>query len=479
VILTFDLGTSATKAVVWDLNGGPLGVGVAEVPTRRAQPGWAEQDPSDWWTSLLSAAAAARSEAGVAAWAAVEALGFSAARETFVPVGADGEPLGPGIVWSDRRAAEEVEGVCADRGGREQWWRLTGVIVDAGAMVAKIGWLARNQPDVFMASRWLVAPRDLLVRRLTGEMVTDPTVASRTGCYGLDGSVLLHGDRLAPVVPSASVAGGLLPVAASALGLPPGLPVVVGAGDRACEVLGVGAEPARPMVSWGTTANISVPSVASSRRAPAHVSVSVGALAGYLYECGLSAAGDGLAWLAGLSGHSMAQLWDAAAAAPVGANGLVATSWFNGARAPWWEPGGRAAVTGLTAFHGPGDLARALIESVAFEVTRSLEGLGCGEARLCAAGGGGAGPVWPSILAGVTGRTVVRRRRPDLSASVGAAAVIAAALGHRFDLDAVNPPADEIEPLGEVVQVYRQLRATSDRVARAVLSLGEPGAPST
>jgi xylulokinase len=476
VILTFDLGTSATKAVVWDLRRGPLGVGVAEVPTRRPQPGWAEQDPSDWWTSLLTAAAAARSKAGEATWGAVEALGFSAARETFVPIDGDGEPLGPGIIWSDRRAADEVDEVCASRGGREQWRRLTGVVVDAGAMVAKIGWLARHQPDVLLATRWLVAPRDFLVKRLTGEVVTDPSVASRTGCYGLDGSVLLHGDRLAPVVPSASVAGSLLQAASSALGLAAGVPVVVGAGDRACEVVGVGADSTQPMVSWGTTANISMPSALGAAEAPAGASVSVGALGGYVYEWGLSAAGDGLAWLAGLSGRAVTELWAAADASPPGARGVVATTWFNGARAPWWEPGGRAALCGLTPSHGAGDLARALIESVAFEVARSLEGLGHRDVgRLWAAGGGGAGSVWPSILAGVTGRTVVRRQRPELSASAGAAALVATALGHLFDLDAVNPPAGEIEPAGEVVEAYRQWRATSDRVARAALSLGGPG----
>jgi xylulokinase len=305
--------------------------------------------------------------------------------------------------------------------------------------------------------------------------VTDPSMASRTGCYGLDGSVLVHGDRLAPVTPAASVAGGLLPAGASSLDLADGLPVVVGAGDRACEVLGVDAGPAQPMVSWGTTANVSVPSSLGAAEAPPGVSVSLGALGGYLYECGLSAAGESLAWLADLSGRSVDQLWESAATTAAGANGVVATSWFNGARAPWWESGGRAAVTGLTASHGPGELARALIEAVAFDVARSLEALGCVDgAHLCAAGGGGAGPLWPSILAGITGLPVARRRRPDLSASAGAVAVVAAALGHRFDLDVLNPPAEDIQPTGELVEAYRRLRTTSDRVAGAVLALSRP-----
>ncbi len=101
--------------------------------------------------------------------------------------------------------------------------------------------------------------------RLTGEVATDHTLASATGLFELAGGALVPGlvddvaDRLPPALPSDTVLGGLLDGPGTELGLRAGIPVVIGAGDRACEVLGTALAEAWPMVSWGTTANVSVP----------------------------------------------------------------------------------------------------------------------------------------------------------------------------------------------------------------------------
>jgi xylulokinase len=222
------------------------------------------------------------------------------------------------------------------------------------------------------------------------------------------------------------------------------------------------------MVSWGTTANVSLPAD-DVDHPPAGAAVSVGALGGWLFECGLSAAGAAMGWLAALCGAQESALYEAAAGSPPGARGLTATAWIDGARAPWWESEARGAFAGLTSAHGQGDMARALIEAIAFDVARCIELLG-GAPSIAAAGGGGAAEPWLSILAAATG-CVVECRRPELAASAGALLVAGAALDRRIDLDAINPVTSRFEPDGALAAAYRPVRAQSDQVTAAVLGL--------
>lgn len=468
VLATVDLGTSATKVAVWREDG-MVAVGRADVPTFHPRPGWAEQDPTDWWASMVDAASQAAA-ANPAAWSAVEAIGFSAARETFVPVDAGGQPIGRGLLWSDRRADREAAVMAEASGGREAMRQATGVIVDAGTMAAKVAWLAEHDRARLEAGRWLLAPRDLLVLRLTGEVATDPTLASRTGFYRLDGApsnVTTNG--LPPLRPSLAIAGSLQDSPADALGLPAGIPVVLGAGDRACEVLGAGAQPRRPLVSWGATTNVSVPVASIPDELAPGVSISRGAPQGLLLEAGLSASGAALEWLGRLTGMAPLDLADAAADSPPGARGVVALPWFNGARGPWWQPGARAAFTNMTLANGPGDLARAVYEAVAFDVARSLEVLRTEANALMAAGGGVAGPLWVGLLAAITALPVVLRRSGE-AASAGACLLTAEAVGDSgYELDAINPIVDIAVADPALIDTYRELRPMVDRVARGAL----------
>lgn len=178
---------------------------------------------------------------------------------------------------------------------------------------------------------------------------------------------------------------------------------MLGAGDRACEVLGVGATPHEPMVSWGTTANISIPHAGPIDALPAVATISHGARGGYLVVCGLSASGAAIARLARLTGREHDELLDAAALDAAGSEGVFALPWLHGARAPWFRPDAHAAFFGFDAGHGAPEMARAIVEAVALDAARSVEliapaatalslaGAGSGRCRVrrCPASGGG------------------------------------------------------------------------------------------
>jgi xylulokinase len=472
-VLTLDLGTGATKAALWD-DDGLRAITRAPISTTHPRPGWAEQNPDEWWTSVVDACAQLRDETG-AGYAAVSAVGFSAARETFAPFDEELRPLGPGILWSDQRGGAGV----LHFGDPDDFRARTGVVLNAACSAAKAAWLVDHEPGVMDAARWLLSPRDFVFARLTGgEVFTDETLASRTGLYDLDGTLGVAepiAGLLPRVEPSTMVVttsttpdSGLVEI-----GLPIDTPVVIGGGDRACEVVGTGAGDEAPMVSWGTTTNVSIPHPGPAGALPTVAAASRGLLGGFLVEAGLSASGAALDWLERITGRPPEVLLTEAAASPPGANGVVALPWLHGARAPWWQPDAHAAFAGITGAHGPGELARAVIEAVAYDVARCLELIARGARRLVIAGGGARGMLWREVLAATTGYPLVRRAVDD-AASVGARVVVGEAIAAPVDLDALNPVVATIEPDPELAERYEEARQDSDALARAVLDLGSP-----
>lgn len=440
MILTVDLGTTATKAALWD-SAGPLEVSRVSISTDHPAPNWAEQDATTWWTSTVGACRSMD-------LAAVTAIGLTGARETFAPIDATGAPTGPAIVWSDRRA-------------------------ETGA--AKLDWISEHRPEWLIGCRWILSPRDLLLFRLSGRPCTDETMASVGGLYD-DRLELLpqaapYAALLPPVVPPASVIGHLHASAADDLGMAPGVPIVIGAGDRQCEVVGTAATTSMPMVSWGTTANVSVPVLDRPVVAPPGLRCTRHAVGGWLLEGGLSSAGALLAWLGRLTGCDPETLVAEAGRRAAGARGVIALPWLGGARAPWWRADVGAVFSGLGPGHDRADLARAAIEGVAFDVARCLPGQ---VDRLVLAGGGAVSEAWAMILGSVTGLPVILRRSPE-AASAGAALLTAGAgTSVELTVDNANAVVKEVWPDVTAVAAYAEIRQRSDVAAQAVMMCGSP-----
>ena len=492
MILTLDFGTSVTKAALW-ADDGLVALEGAPVHTTHAAPDRDEQDPGAWWSALVQVCAALRS-AEPRAFAAIEVIGCTGARQTMVLADAEGRSLGAAIVWSDRRAGAEAEQLQRRLEASGPTLPHSGIEVDAASVAAKLAWLANHDGDRLGAASWILTPRDYLVWTLTGVVATDPTMAWRSGLYDLDGRPLPvlvggSGGRLAPLVAPDHAVGGLTSDSARALGMPTGTPVVIGCGDRAAEVLGSGATVSTPMVSWGTTANVSVPlapgdgSVPTPPRAPDGLVLARGAAGGWLLEGGLSAAGSLLAWLGTVTGQTEVALAELAATSPPGARGVVAVPWLGGARAPWWREDAAAALVGLGPTHTVADLARAAFESVAWDVLRCLDAMGASLdpepslTGLMATGGGSGLPVWLEVLSAITGRAV-EVRRSGQAASAGAALLAARAVGRELRLADLDPVVARTLPDAAATSSYRALRHRADAVAAAVVGLGTDPAGS-
>ena len=277
VYLGIDLGTTGLKALLLRPDGTACGAGYREYPLAVPAPGFAEQDPDDWWRALTEATAEALARSGVRP-EEVRGIGLSGQMHGTVLLDAGGAPLGPAIPWCDQRSAAEADAVRA-RIGAENLARWTQNPVAAGFQLCTLLWLRAHEPKRFARARWALLPKDYLRLRLTGEAATEPTDACSTlmfDCARRDWSAemlaaldidraLLPDARHAP----ADVHAGLSAQAARALGLRAGTPVAFGGGDQPMQALGNGIlEPGDASITLGTGGQIFAP-VASPARRPA------------------------------------------------------------------------------------------------------------------------------------------------------------------------------------------------------------------
>lgn len=469
VILTLDLGTTALKVTLFDLQAGVLASSHAEYPTIHPKDGWAEQDPEAWWEAVVRAVRAL-DPATLFTGRRLIAIGLTSQREGVVPVDREGHPLARCIIWMDRRAQGEAE----DLGRRfPDLHQRTGMLPEATFTAGKVLWLRRHEPDLLRRAALFLQPRDYLYYRLTGVPVTDPSLASRTMLYDLRRrtwaedvllAVGLRAAQLPPIHPSIWSPGKMTLEAAQALGLTAGTPVVVGGGDRPCEALGAGALEGRAMESTGTATNISLPGTLPEPL-PAGILISAHVVPGlFLWEQGLTASGAILRWLesvVGLAGES--DLTARAAQSPPGARGLLLLPHFIGARAPWWNPRARAVWSGFTLAHTGDDMVRSVLEAIAFDGRGCLEVLerhGRRVEEVVLVGGGARSRVWAAIKANIWKKTVTLPRMTD-AASLGAMVLAGAAVGAlRLDDAAhLNPPVDRYEPDPEVSARYDEIYA--------------------
>jgi xylulokinase len=438
LILAHDLGTTGNKASLFNLEGNPVASAFRPYPTAYSRPGWAEQDPADWWRAvadstreLLSAARYGSEDVAV--------IAFSGQMMACLPVDEAGLPLRPGIIWADQRAEAQAERV-GERVGRARVYEITGHRAGASYTAAKALWLRDEQPEVFGRARWLLQAKDYVALRLTGEVATDYSDASGTNLFDLrarawSGEILraidLDPALLPPARPSATVIGEVTAAAAEETGLRPGTPVAIGGGDGACATAGAGVvRPGDAYLYIGASSWIAY----TSREPlydPAQRTFTFAHLdPDYLFPTGtMQAAGASFDWLERLyRGGAEGALYDemeaqAAEAAP-GAGGLLYLPYLLGERSPHWNPRARGAFVGLTMTHGRAEMARAVLEGVAFNLRTILDAFrdqGAPIEALRVIGGGARSETWRRILADVLNVPLLRTGLVVEATALGAA----------------------------------------------------------
>lgn len=454
LVLGVDLGTQSLKVVVCEAAPGwPVrGAGRREHAPRFPRPGWAEHEPAAWELGLGPAIADALTTAG-AGPADVAAIGVAGQLDGMIAVDGHGHPLGPCLLWLDRRATD-----CLPDLDPDHLLALTGQIADPGHLAAKARWWDRHGGARAAAFH---QPVSYLVERLTGARVLDPALASTTMLYDLAAddwsdelvaAFELERARLPAVAPAASVAGVLTTRGAALTGLAAGTPVAVGTGDDFATALGAGLTAGTLLDAAGTAEVVGARGPRAVRDTGRLVETHAYPAGGGFVENPGWLAGGAVRWLAELTGRDVAALDRAAALAPVGADGVAFLPALGGAMAPRWDPAARGAFVGLAPGHDAGHLARALYEACAFavrDVATRLTALGLPTDRALVVGGGARSTVWAQIKADVLGLPVALAGEPD-ACPLGAAMLAAVAAGAAPDLAVATswapPPARVFAP---------------------------------
>lgn len=410
VVLGVDLGTTATKVVAAGTDAQVLHQTEREYPLHTDESGEATQDAAQ----VLAAAVEALAEC--VEWARehgheVAGLSFSSAMHTLVGLDSAGEPATRAFNWADTRAAEVADALRADRGTASALHRATGTPVHTQSVMVKLSWLhGAGRELVGEAVRWS-GLKDYVVTAFTGEFVTEHSLSSGTGLQDM-ASLRWHEPALevagirAEQLPELRSPTDVLPLApkiAEAVGLPAGLPVVLGGGDGPLANLGVGAvAPGVAALSLGTSGALRVtrdePGVDERCRTFSY------ALADGLWVIGGAVSNGAVvgAWASESFGVDVAPLLEEAADVPAGSDGLIALPYLLGERAPWWEPGMTGAFLGLRRSHGRAEMTRAVVEGVAQQlalVRDAVADSGAAVRAVRATGGGFRSRVWAEAIA--------------------------------------------------------------------------------
>jgi xylulokinase len=454
-LIGLDVGTSSVKGIAIDPDGRVLQIAESALTLSTPRPGWAEQDPEDWW----AATKAVLDELGAGSAAGI---GLTGQMHGLVALGADERPLRPAILWNDGRTQAECDALEA-RLGLERLVALTGNRALAGFTGPKLAWLATHEPAVHAAIEHVLLPKDHVRLRLTGEHATDVTDASGTLLF--DVAARAWSPEMCEVL---GVPESWLPVALESGTLsgrtPAGVPVAAGAGDQAAGALGVGVVRAGGAASLvlGTSGVVFAAQDAFAADPRARVHAFCHAVPGAWHAMGvmLSAAGS-LRWLRDALAPDTpydALLAEAAAWAP-GAEGLVFAPYLAGERTPYADADARGGLLGLGLRHDRGALVRAILEGVAFGLADGLDVVSQLAGRPPAArvsGGGARSPLWLEIVAAVLDLPL------EVTAVDEGAAYGAALLGGV----AAGTWADAAEAADACVRVTRRVEPRPDWVAR-------------
>jgi xylulokinase len=443
VIITIDAGTTFCKSLVWDENGVILAQAQRMNQPIYPRPGWAEQQPQLWWDNARHTVRAALQDAITKKGDLhIAALGLTSCRDIVIAVDRHGEPLGNAILWMDTRAKREAEEI-AEKIGIETVHRITGMIPGPTFPACKIFWLKKNQPEQIEKCAYFLQPRDYVFFRLTGELLTDYSMASRTMMFDQDAGkwwstifdfLEIKTSRFPEVADSLSTRPVQIEVARQ-MGLPPQTPVVLGGGDRQCEALGALVSEQRAMDSTGTATNISLSGLKANTPFHPKIVRSIHVVPGHiLMEVTINTSGLAMEYFRELFGGNetyFERIGAKAAKVPPGSNGLIMLPFFMGARSVRWNPRATGVLFGLTFAHQDNEIIRALMEGIAFEEKTALEvfqNMGFMPEQIRALGGGSRSGLWNQIKADVTGTRVVTLNISNV-ASVGAMALAATAVG--------------------------------------------------
>lgn len=431
-------------------------------PFDSPEPGWAEQDPGDWWRACGIAVKKALQKSRVRG-EEIACVGFSGQMHGAVLLDAAGEVVRPALIWCDQRTEKQSREL-AEKFGTDRLIQLTCNPPLTNFTLTKLLWVRENEPEVWSRVRHIMLPKDYVRFQLTGERAIDQAdasgtllldVAKRTWSSEVLSGTSIEKDFLPALYESPEICGKLNAHGAAATGLKIGTPVVAGAGDQAAGAVGMGI--VRAGVVSATIGTSGVVFAATDRPAldpRGRLHTFCHAIPGRWHVMGVTqAAGLSLRWFRDTfgiaSGHPASAasgrtsrdpyefLSEEAAAAPPGAEGLLWAPYLMGERTPHLDPNARGALVGIASSHRRAHILRAILEGVAFSLKDSFsifDEMKVPVTTIRLGGGGARSTLWRQVQADVYAHEVELVEAEE-GAAYGAAILAAVGARHFASVD--------------------------------------------
>ncbi|MEM8742136.1 MAG: xylulokinase [Pseudomonadota bacterium] len=428
--LGIDLGTSGVKTLMIDEAQEVVAVADAPLTVSRPHPGWSEQDPADWWAAAQTTLdALAKSEP--ARMAQVRGIGLSGQQHGATLLDADDAVLRPCILWNDGRSSEE----CALLDARADFRGITGNVLMPGTTAPKLEWVRRHEPEIFAKVARVLLPKDYLRLCLTGEYLSD--MSDSAGTLWMDTAArdwspaLLEASEMSQaqmpgLVEGSAPAGRLRPELAARWGMVERPVLAGGGGDNAASAAGVGTlRPGAGFASLGTSGVLFVSTAGFAPNTADAVHAFCHAVPETWHQMGvILSATDSLNWLARMTGQSPAELTTSIDPGLPARAPLTFLPYLSGERTPHNDAGARGGFMGLAQVTERADLARAVMEGVAYAFADSFEALKkatTAPEMVFAIGGGARSQAWVQMIADATGTALHLPRAGEFGAAFGAA----------------------------------------------------------
>ncbi|MGI8574297.1 MAG: FGGY-family carbohydrate kinase [Egibacteraceae bacterium] len=508
-LVGIDFGTESARVGIFGADGTPVTFANETYELHHPRPGWAEQDPDEWWSSLSTACNEAMTESGISP-DAIAGLSVDATSATVLAMDGNDQHLRPAIMWMDVRATEEAKRI--EETGHEALKYNGYGSVSAEWGLPKVMWLKKHESETYESAAHIVEAGDWLVNKLTGEWNASLNMAAGKYYHDNDEGGFPEGlyaelgveDFLEKyprnIISPSEVGGELSEQAAEQLGLRKGIPVAQGGIDAYMGALGLGVVEPGNMALITCSSHVMIGQTAEPMHGEGFWGAYTDAMipGEYTVEAGQASTGSVVAWFKNrFAGDARADaerrdvdaydiLNELAADVPIGSEGLIVLEYFQGNRSPYTDPLVRGMMFGLSLSHGPGHMFRAILAGICFgteNIFRSLREGGFTPTETFVAGGPTKSELWMQMHADVSNLPLTIVKNGDVAPVLGSAMLAAVGAGVHADVktaaermvkvDRTIEPNEEAHEayqfsFDRYVESYEQMRDTMHQVTRHV-----------
>lgn len=441
LLLGIDIGTSACKVAVFDLDGHVIVQANKAYSVYYPEKDFVEQDAEEWWRAVCEATKECINCSNINP-EQIAGIGIDGQSWAALPVDEEGKTLHNAIIWMDRRSTKQCREVIEEI-GEEQIFDVSGNPFEATYTTPKILWLKENKPDIFNKTYKFLQSNSYIAFKLTGAMTQDLSQGYGLHCFNMEtgqwNSELckrlgIPAEKLPDIVACDKIVGTVTDDASKQTGLAAGTPVVAGGLDAACGALGAGViEFGQTQEQGGQAGGMSI----CIDKPIGHKKLILGFHVipnAWLLQGG-TVGGGSLKWFRNEFGeyekyleeqkgeNSFDALVNKAKAIKPGADGVIYLPYMAGERSPIWDKHAKGVFYGLGYDKTKGHMVRAILEGTAYALEHNLQTakeVNAEVNELIAIGGAANSLIWTQIKSDVTGKKI-KVPTSDTATTLGAA----------------------------------------------------------